>query len=115
MAGFKVKEGDYGKGWGDIGFNTITLDGGSKNIPIEEVEAVEEISEKTSKDRLQKFSATIVGSVLLGPAGGVVGGLSAGNKEKVAFAVKFKDGTAIFAEGNKKVYEEFKKGEFCGS
>jgi len=102
--------GDFDKGDGWIGYDTVDLPdpssiwGKKKKIKISEIEEIAIASEESVKKLGGAVGWGAVGALALGPAGLLAGVLLGGNKKEVTFIVKFKDGKKFMATGNQKAY-----------
>ena len=85
---------------------------GRERLYIRDLEVVEEMSPEKTKSFLGSAGGALVGGALLGGVGLVAGALAGGNKKKIIFAAKFKDGRKFVGTTNSKTFVELKAAAF---
>ena len=113
-----VHAGDFLNGEGMFKADSFFLkteanqEGQGEQIPIEELEAVEIATEESIKKIGGTIGWGVAGALILGPVGLLAGLLLGGNKKKVTFVAKFKDGRKLFASTDSKTYTKLQAAVF---
>ena len=106
----KVLSGDFGKNK-QAAFGAATgklaISGGffsSQVYTVDQIEMLEEVSEENKASVAGKLGWGAAGAVAFGGLGLLAGVLAGGNRNKVVFAVQFKDGKRALIECSRKEF-----------
>jgi len=109
MASIKVLAGDFIKGEGTVGYESLTLitkehPSTGEAISFTELQTVEVATEENVKSTGGTLGWGAVGALALGPVGLLAGLLLGGNNKEITFIAKFKDGRKIMATTDSETY-----------
>ncbi|MFH0965203.1 MAG: hypothetical protein V2A58_14480 [Planctomycetota bacterium] len=118
MAKVKVLAGDFLPGDGQLVLGDVLVLRTKnhmwlgENIPISQLEKVEEMREETVKGMGGSLAKGVLGGALFGLAGVAAGALSGGQKTIVTFAATFKDGRRLLATTDSQTFSKLQAATF---
>jgi hypothetical protein len=109
MASFKIIGGDIKAGTANVRsglFQGPSIAGWGIKIRAADIASVETLTAEKQKTVLGTLGWGAAGGLMLGPLGAVGGMLLGGNKSRVYFDVKLKDGRHFIGEAKPKIYAQ---------
>lgn len=82
------------------------------NVPVSEIETLDIATEENVKKVAGTVGWGVAGAAILGPVGLLAGLLVGGNKKKVTFVLKLKDGRKILASTDSKTFTKMQAAIF---
>ena len=110
----KVIAGDYKDGTVRVSFGTVKISCFIKVIEVNHrtVKRIEVVDDKQKRSTSSAITRGLVGGAIGGPAGAIIGGMTAKTKGVYHISIYFKDGKRSLVEVDDNIYNSILKATF---